>query len=221
MKIDIHGYDRPIIREKASASGSSILEGDLLEISSGKYQEHSTAGGDAEPIFATEGKDNIDHAATAYAVGALVPGVIRPRIVNARLAASQTIVEGDPLESNGDGALRAFAAGNGSGLKVALVAGDSAGDHTVTGIATTDRLVAVLHASTAASIATVADLTAEFSISAADTINNTGGTDTTNDQLWVFYEDASSADAKSSVVGYADEAVTTTSSPGRIKVRCV
>lgn len=74
-------------------------------------------------------------------------------------------------------------------LKIALVAGGTAGNHTVTGIATGDELVSVLHASTAASIATVADLTSEFSISAANTINNTGGTDTTNDQLWVFYID--------------------------------
>ncbi len=70
-------------------------------------------------------------------------------------------------------------------LKVALVAGGAAGDITVTGIATADNLVMVLH-NTAG---TLADLTSEFTISAANTINNTGGTDTSSDQLVVFYQD--------------------------------
>ena len=69
------------------------------------------------------------------------------------------------------------------------VAGGSAGAHTVTGIAIGDRLIAVQHWTTAAAIATVADLTSEFSISAANAIDNTSGTDTTNDQLIVIYED--------------------------------
>jgi predicted RecA/RadA family phage recombinase len=69
------------------------------------------------------------------------------------------------------------------------LAGGAAGAHTVTGIALGDRLIAVQHWSTAAAIATVADLTSEFSITAADTIDNTAGTATTSDQLIVFYED--------------------------------
>ena len=67
--------------------------------------------------------------------------------------------------------------------------GGSAGNHTVTGIEIGDRLIAVQHFSTAASIATVADLTSEFSISGANQINNAAGTDTSNDQLIVIYED--------------------------------
>lgn len=70
-------------------------------------------------------------------------------------------------------------------VKAALVAGGAAGDITVTGIATADNLVMVLH-NTAG---TLADLTSEFTISAADTINNAGGTDTSSDQLVVFYQD--------------------------------
>lgn len=74
--------------------------------------------------------------------------------------------------------------------KVTLVAGGSAGDHTVTGIATTDTIIWVGHLSTAAAIATLADLTGEFTITAADTINNAAGTDTTSDQLMVIWDDA-------------------------------
>lgn len=74
-------------------------------------------------------------------------------------------------------------------FRVTLVAGGAAGNHTVTGIATTDQIIWVGHFSTAAAIATLADLTSEFSITAADTINNAAGTDTTNDQLMVIWAD--------------------------------
>lgn len=74
-------------------------------------------------------------------------------------------------------------------LKVTLVAGGSAGNHTVTGIEVGDEIVFVGHFSTAAAIATLGDLTAEFSVTAADTINNTSGTDTSSDQLQVIWID--------------------------------
>jgi hypothetical protein len=74
-------------------------------------------------------------------------------------------------------------AGNG-GVSQALVAGGAAGDFTVDGIKVTDRLLAVIH-NTAG---TLVDLTSEFTISAADTINNADGTDTTNDDLLVLWE---------------------------------
>lgn len=73
-------------------------------------------------------------------------------------------------------------------IKQALIAGGAAGDHTVTGIKASDELVSVLHYTTGAALA---DLTSEFSITAADTINNTGGTATSSDQLWVTWLDKS------------------------------
>lgn len=73
-------------------------------------------------------------------------------------------------------------------LNVTLVNGGSAGAHTVTGIAAGDEIVFVGHLSTAAAIATLADLTAEFT-AATDAIDNTSGTDTTNDQLMVIWID--------------------------------
>ena len=66
-----------------------------------------------------------------------------------------------------------------------IVAGDSAGDITVTGITTADTLLSVQ--SVDDSDQTVADLTSEFSITATDTINNTGGTDTSGTHLVVTY----------------------------------
>ena len=81
-------------------------------------------------------------------------------------------------------------------VKTTVIAGGAAGDHTVTGIATDDALRAVLEldftlAEGAPNTRTwaVADLTSEFSIGAADTINNTGGTDTSGAVLVVVYED--------------------------------
>ena len=71
-------------------------------------------------------------------------------------------------------------------VKVSLINGGSAGNHTVTGIVAGDEIVFVAHVSTAASVATIADLTSEFT-AGAGVINNAAGTDTTSDQLWVFW----------------------------------
>jgi len=68
--------------------------------------------------------------------------------------------------------------------KTTLIDGGTAGDHTVTGIATDDHIKEVLHYTSGA---LTADLTSQFSISAADTINNDGGTDTSGDKLLVRY----------------------------------
>jgi hypothetical protein len=68
------------------------------------------------------------------------------------------------------------------------LAGDAAGDHVIAGIAVGDELVKVLHISTAASVATIADLTSEFTV-AAGKITNAEGTDTSDDQLLVFWND--------------------------------
>lgn len=77
------------------------------------------------------------------------------------------------------------------GLKVTVVAGAVAGNVTVTGIATTDHLIAVLHLDITGNNET--DLTSEFTISAANTINNAAGTATDSDTLLVIYFDTSGA----------------------------
>tara|TARA_R100000426_G_scaffold1948_2_gene3325 strand:+ start:806 stop:1333 length:528 start_codon:yes stop_codon:yes gene_type:complete len=70
-------------------------------------------------------------------------------------------------------------------IKVALITGGSAGAHTVAGIRLNDQLIAVLEQNGTSGILT--DLTAEFSIKKADTIDNTGGTATSSDKLLIFY----------------------------------
>lgn len=70
------------------------------------------------------------------------------------------------------------------GMKSAVVAGGAAGNHTVTGIKTRDSLRSVMFHDGAGAIT---DVTAEYSISAADTINNTGGTTSAGGKLEVLY----------------------------------
>lgn len=75
-------------------------------------------------------------------------------------------------------------------LKTAVVNGASAGNVTVTGIATLDELVAVIYFPiSTGTVTSVSDLTTEFTISAANTINNTGGTASTGGKLMVVYRD--------------------------------
>lgn len=215
-KVIIHDRNREIIREKPAAASSSILEGMLLQktVGADTWSKHSTAGGTAEPIFALEDRfGNADSEVTAYADGENVAAVIRPRMVDAWLKDGEVVVEGDALQSAGDGTLRKYVMNDGT--KRSLIAGGTAGDRTVTGIATADRLASVLHFTTGGA---VADLTAEFSITAANTINNDGGTDTSSDQLLVIWEDANGA-GEGSIVGYADEAQSPSGANVRIKVR--
>ena len=80
--------------------------------------------------------------------------------------------------------------GNARFIKTAVVAGGAAGDITVTGISTDDTLFTVLRfAGAGTDVTDIADLTVEFSITAENTINNTGGTSTTGGKLLIFYFD--------------------------------
>lgn len=81
-------------------------------------------------------------------------------------------------------------------LKTAVITGGAAGSLTVTGIAAGDELVSVIRFDVAADTGTsatgnkvqdVGDLTAEFSVSAANTITNAGGTNTSSNKLLVIY----------------------------------
>lgn len=86
-------------------------------------------------------------------------------------------------------------------IKYTVVAGAIAGNVTVTGIEQGDELIAVLALDFTLSEGApntrdwdvaggqTADLTSEFSVSAADTINNTGGTSSLNKILLVVYQD--------------------------------
>lgn len=78
-------------------------------------------------------------------------------------------------------------------LRTRVIAGGAAGNLTVTGIAVGDELKAVQRVDAAA-----ANIVSEFTISAANTINNTGGTNTTGHVLLVIWL------AKSTVGGRLD-----------------
>lgn len=110
-------------------------------------------------------------------------------IGTALVEAGAAFAAGDYLASDSQG--RAIKASAG-GITTAVVAGAAAGNVTVAGITTDDRLVAVIRLDRDATAANVnlAQLTSEFTISAANTITNTGGTNTTGDSLLVIYERA-------------------------------
>ena len=74
-------------------------------------------------------------------------------------------------------------------LKMTVVAGAVAGDVTLTGIATDDVLISVISMDFTDASEAASDLTSEFSITAADTINNTGGTSSAGGFLLVLYVD--------------------------------
>ena len=105
-KVIIHGRDREIIREKPAATSSAILEGMLLEktVGADTWSKHSGAGRRAEPIYALEDRaGNVDSEVVPYADAENVPAVIGPRIVSAWLQDGEVVVEGNALQSNGDG----------------------------------------------------------------------------------------------------------------------
>ncbi|GMU44161.1 MAG: DUF2190 family protein [Xanthomonadales bacterium] len=130
--------------------------------------------------------DALGVARTSASSGDQVPVDVAGTAV---VEAGGTIAAGQYVQSDADGKAVAASA---SAIKTAVIAGGAAGDHTVTGIATTDRLISVvqLNRDATASNITAAALTGEFTISAANTINNASGTATTGDVLIVTYESA-------------------------------
>ena len=70
-------------------------------------------------------------------------------------------------------------------MKTAIINGGTAGNHTVSGIRAGEVLAFVWHFTPHDTAQVFASLTSEFTISADDTINNAGGTDTSSDQLLV------------------------------------
>ncbi len=140
-----------------------------------------------------------DHVAQATARNSLLMGV------NASLAADtaedqiDVVVEGIATVEYGGSVTRGnklTADANGKAIAATersyqvTIAGGAAGAHTVTGILTTDTLISVQRLDLDATAANIDldDLTSEFSITAANTIDNTGGSATTGDKLLVTYQ---------------------------------
>ena len=81
----------------------------------------------------------------------------------------------------------------GTGAKMRCVKGGAAGNLTVSTISLGDSILwitGICKYSANLLIATCVDFTSEFSVTAANTINNTGGTATTNWILSVGWDDA-------------------------------
>jgi hypothetical protein len=91
-------------------ANAAITPGDLIELmSTGNVRRHATAGGNVfPPMFALEQELEGKGITNDYAAGDKVQCwvAVRGEIVYARLADGQTVVVGDPLESNGFGCLR-------------------------------------------------------------------------------------------------------------------
>ncbi|MCH8851086.1 MAG: hypothetical protein IID41_00375 [Planctomycetes bacterium] len=216
----IHKGGQFTSKELAMKDSEAIKPGMLMSIDTGgtpdEWAKHASEGGNAQPFFA-DAAPHLATDATAYVDSDVIVGILGGAGVRVRgiLDQNETVKTGDALQSGAAaGTLRKLVVGNNGGVVGTEIAGGSAGDHTVTAIALGDRLVAVFHISTKASIATLDDITSEFSVLAGK-INNDGGTDTASDQLMIFYEDASAAAVPGRIVGYADERVTTGSSENK------
>lgn len=100
----------PIGKEAISASGSAITPGQLIELTSGdEVQEHSTAGGNAQPIIARAEEYAGGSIDDDYAVGDTVPFYVGRSgdEFYAFLADGEDVSIGDYLESDGNGDLQA------------------------------------------------------------------------------------------------------------------
>ena len=144
-----------------------------------------------------------DSGAISYASGDTVD-VHRAGVVPVEYGGSVT--RGDPLTSDANG--KAVSATRAEVVQ-AVIAGGAAGNHTVTGLAAADTLISVLRAdveldtgtsATGNKIQNLTNITSEFTVSAANTINNTAGTNTTGDVLLVTYRKA-----PVHIIGYAEK----------------
>ena len=110
----------PLIDEsKVTAAGTTVFPGDLVEpaATAGEVQEHGTADVNAAAIFALE-NPWIETAAGVLSIDTVYPAADTVRLarckrgdkINARIAANETLSEGDPLSSAGDGTLHALPA---------------------------------------------------------------------------------------------------------------
>jgi len=73
-------------------------------------------------------------------------------------------------------------------MQLDLITGGAAGNHTLTGVTTADALIAVMYfVGAGTDVTDISDIGGEFSITSANTINNTGGTNTTGGKMLVLW----------------------------------
>ncbi|MHC4123662.1 MAG: hypothetical protein ACYSSI_08835 [Planctomycetota bacterium] len=118
-KVQRKVYNEPVVEEIVAAA--AITPGMLLEpTSADKVQVHSTAEGNALPMFALEDQNQGNDIDDAYAADdqVLVWFPQRGEMIEALLADGETIVIGDYLASNGDGYLRKHDPDDSGGIQV-------------------------------------------------------------------------------------------------------
>lgn len=123
----------PIVDEQNTAS-EAITPGHLIEIDTNEWRKHATSGGAAAPIFAMERDELGKEISVAYADGDYVKAgyYAKGDRVNAIIPSGQDVSEGDEMESDGAGRLKA-----GTTKPVARAAADS-------GAVTEDTRLAVI-----------------------------------------------------------------------------
>ena len=97
--------------EKYLVANASITPGHLIErMSTNKVRVHASAGSHAQKMFAIEDDNQGNGITDVYAAASQVRcGIFRAgEEVYALLANGQNVAIGAPLESNGDGTLRAY-----------------------------------------------------------------------------------------------------------------
>jgi len=82
----------------------------------------------------------------------------------------------------------------GLNIRTTICSGGAAGDHTCVGVSTGDVVLSAIRVTRVATtgvISSVTDLTSEFTdeVTASNTINNTGGTSSSNAELLVTFSD--------------------------------
>lgn len=112
--LKINGGERPYFEAKANVA---LTPGELLKWSADdELDPHSMAGGNAQPLFAVENPYDDDNTVAAidsdYALGDTVRYVVAQPgdEIYAFLADGENVAKGDPLESDGAGALQAHTA---------------------------------------------------------------------------------------------------------------
>jgi len=97
----------PVVQEEISAE--VITPANLLAYdASGNVVKHAVSGGTSNPIVAKENDSKADCMDSNYQSGETITCLF-PRkgdVVAMILATAQTILKGDPLESNGDGTVK-------------------------------------------------------------------------------------------------------------------
>ena len=141
----------------------------------------SAAGGDALGVAIADAEDGDYFSADVAGTTTIESGGV--------------FAAGDYLQSDATG--RAVLA-TGTSTRQDAIAGGSAGALVLSGVKATDRLISVLRLNRDATAATIdiTDVTAEFTISDDDEIDNAGGTDTTGDSLIVTWETPSPVKAR-------------------------